>query len=71
MADPALQLNPAFESGGYIDELVAGRCSCTPSARRIFRVGKRAEVGSTGEPLRLHRHQARRSARRARVRTTC
>ncbi len=55
--DPALQLNPAFESGGYIDDLVQGGVLLAECGR-IFRVGKRAEVGSTGEPLRLHRHQS-------------
>ena len=55
--DPSLQLNPAFESGGQIDDLV-GDGLLHPECSRIFRVGKQAEAGSTGEPLRLHRHQA-------------
>ena len=55
--DPALQLNPAFAPGGLIDDLVRdGRLH--PECSRIFRVGKRPELGSEGEPLRLHRHQA-------------
>ena len=62
--DPALQLNPAFEPGGYIDELV-GEGVLHAECGRIFRVGKRAEAGSTGEPLRLHRHQAEAIRRRA------
>src|SRR4051794_3037428 len=54
--DPPLQLNPAFESGGLIDELVQEgvlheECS------KVFRVDKTPEFG-TGNPLRLHRHQA-------------
>jgi ATP-dependent helicase YprA (DUF1998 family)/very-short-patch-repair endonuclease len=55
--DPALQLNPAFESGGLIDELVAAgvlhqECS------KIFRVAKEPGYASVGAPLRLHKHQA-------------
>ena len=68
--DPALQLNPAFEPGGRIDDLVRdGRLH--PECSRIFRVGKRPEFGSEGEPLRLHRHQADAVRRRGRARTTC
>ena len=52
---PIVQLNPAFEPGGTIDELVDEgllheRC------RQIFRRGKMAEHPA-GDPLRLHRHQ--------------
>jgi ATP-dependent helicase YprA (DUF1998 family) len=55
--DPPLQLNPAFEPGGYTDDLVHEgllhqECS------RIFRTDKRPEPDSIGNPLRLHRHQA-------------
>jgi superfamily II DNA/RNA helicase/very-short-patch-repair endonuclease len=52
---PRIQLNPAFESGGTIDELV-GRGLLHEECRRIFRVRKDAIPG--GEPMRLHRHQA-------------
>lgn len=55
--DPALQLNPAFESGGRIAELVA-EGFLHPECERIFRVGKTPGPISEGEPLRLHRHQA-------------
>jgi len=55
--DPALQLNPAFESGGLIDELVdAGELHSECS--KIFRVGKEPGYASYGSPLRLHKHQA-------------
>ena len=55
--DPALQLNPAFESGGLIDELVdAGELH--PECSKIFRVGKEPGYASHGGPLRLHKHQA-------------
>jgi ATP-dependent helicase YprA (DUF1998 family)/very-short-patch-repair endonuclease len=55
--DPALQLNPAFESGGLIDGLVADgvlhqECS------KIFQVGKQPGYASVGAPLRLYKHQA-------------
>jgi len=53
--EPIVQLNPAFESGGTIDDLVDEgllheRC------RQIFRRNKSPEHPE-GEPLRLHRHQ--------------
>ncbi len=53
--EPLIQLNPSFESGPSIDELVAqgilhSECS------RVFRI--KPEPSSTGRPLRLHRHQA-------------
>lgn len=53
--EPILQLNPAFESGGTVDELVAERL-LHPQAANIFRRGKSADDPS-GQPLRLHRHQ--------------
>ncbi|MGH2947553.1 MAG: DEAD/DEAH box helicase [Solirubrobacteraceae bacterium] len=53
--DPMLQLNPAFEPGGYVDELVdAGLLDLL--CGQIFRVGKTAEVPD-GSRLLLHRHQ--------------
>src|SRR5579875_101170 len=55
--DPALQLNPAFEPGGLIDELVEQNL-LHPECSKIFRVGKAPGHASFGEPLRLHRHQA-------------
>ncbi len=53
--NPIIQLNPAFESGGTIDELVAEGLlheGCAPIFRRDKSPGN-----ATGEPLRLHRHQ--------------
>jgi ATP-dependent helicase YprA (DUF1998 family) len=55
--DPPLQLNPAFESGGYIGDLVQEGVLHNECAR-VFRTGKEPAADSTGEPLRLHRHQA-------------
>lgn len=54
--DPLIQLNPAFEHGEWIDELVA-EGTLHSVAAKVFRKGKTAEDG-TGKPLRLHRHQA-------------
>jgi len=55
--DPALQLNPAFESGGLIDELVEQNVLHSECSK-IFRIGKAPGQASVGEPLRLHKHQA-------------
>jgi hypothetical protein len=52
---PIVQLNPAFEPGGTIDELVNERV-LHERCREIFRRDKSAE-STEGEPLRLHRHQ--------------
>lgn len=52
--EPLLQLNPSFEPGGYIDELIeAGQLH--PDCASIFRL---KEPGKPDKPLRLHRHQA-------------
>ena len=55
--DPALQLNPGFESGGLIDELVTGRV-LHQECSKIFQVGKEPVYASVGTPLRLYKHQA-------------
>ncbi|PZG54412.1 DEAD/DEAH box helicase [Spongiactinospora gelatinilytica] len=52
--DPYLSLNPNFESGGSISELVRQR-RLLPECEQIFCVGKTAE--SDGQVLNLHRHQ--------------
>jgi ATP-dependent helicase YprA (DUF1998 family) len=54
--DPLIQLNPNFEPGETIEDLVAAGV-LHAECRRIFQVGKDAS-GSAGKPLRLHRHQA-------------
>ncbi len=55
--DPLLQLNPAFESGGSIDDLVQSG-ALHPECSRIFRKGKDdPATGGAGTPLQLHRHQ--------------
>lgn len=53
--DPLVQLNPTFQSGGTVDDLVAtgklaGEC------KKIFRRSKK-ESGGKGLPLNLHLHQ--------------
>jgi ATP-dependent helicase YprA (DUF1998 family) len=49
-----VQLNPAFEPGASIDELVA-QGVLHPETSRVFR--RRKETFPEGDPLRLHRHQ--------------
>jgi ATP-dependent helicase YprA (DUF1998 family)/very-short-patch-repair endonuclease len=53
--EPLIQLNPAFEPGESIDELVARR-ELHSECSRIFR--RKPRPDSPGEPLRLHRHQS-------------
>ena len=55
--DPIVQLNPAFEPGGTIDELV-GRGLLHERCAQIFRADKSASTRSASR-LPLHRHQAR------------
>ena len=53
--DPLIQLNPSFEAGESVDELVAEGI-LKEECRRIFR--RKKNPPDTGEDLRLHRHQA-------------
>ncbi|MFQ5667819.1 MAG: DEAD/DEAH box helicase, partial [Candidatus Binatia bacterium] len=61
--EPLIQLNPSFESGGSIEDLVVEGL-LHEDCRKIFRFGKSTE--DSGKPLRLYRHQveAIRAARR-------
>jgi len=52
--EPWLALNPAFESGGSVSELVADGV-LHPEAERIFRA--RTEGDRTGREISFHRHQ--------------
>lgn len=52
--EPLVQLNPSFEPGSTIDDLV-GDGLLHPECRNVFRRSKDRSVD--GEPLRLHRHQ--------------
>jgi ATP-dependent helicase YprA (DUF1998 family) len=54
--DPLIQLNPSFEPGESMDDLVQ-QGVLRPECARIFRMDKGA-TGGQGRPLRLHRHQA-------------
>jgi len=61
--EPLIQLNPAFEPGEYIDELVK-QGLLHEGCEAIFRGGK--EKDPRGKRLRLHKHQAD-AVRRART----
>jgi len=54
--EPLIQLNPSFEPGPWIDELVQ-QGTLHPECRQIFRKQKTEQDGY-GKPMRLHRHQA-------------
>jgi len=53
--EPLLQLNPTFQPGGTIDDLVAEE-TLHPECARIFRIGK-TESDHSGKQLLLHAHQ--------------
>jgi ATP-dependent helicase YprA (DUF1998 family) len=53
---PLIQLNPAFEPGETIDQLV-DQGMLAPGCRDIFRMQK-SDGDPAGRPLRLYRHQA-------------
>lgn len=53
--EPLIQLNPSFEPGEWIDDLVASGVLHEECAR-IFRI--KPEATDPGRPLRLYRHQA-------------
>lgn len=52
--DPLIQLNPSFEPGAWIDELV-DEGVLHEECRRIFRIKPKAQ--GEGSRLRLHQHQ--------------
>ncbi|MGH9244905.1 MAG: DEAD/DEAH box helicase [Acidimicrobiales bacterium] len=53
--EPRIGLNPAFEPGGTVDELVAEGL-LHPDSAKAFQVGKRA-ANPFGTPIEFHRHQ--------------
>ncbi|MDP8924050.1 MAG: DEAD/DEAH box helicase [Chloroflexota bacterium] len=53
--DPLIQLNPSFEPGDRVDDLV-GDGVLHPDCAHIFRRDK--GQASRGQPMRLHRHQS-------------
>jgi len=54
--EPLLQLNPTFQSGGKVDELV-DKGVLHPECARIFRIDK-TDRDHSGQPLSLHKHQS-------------
>lgn len=55
--EPLIQLNPSFESGAWIDELVATQI-LHEECHHIFQKEKRnSQSTGQGKPLRLHKHQ--------------
>ncbi|MCR5257583.1 MAG: hypothetical protein K6E40_05455, partial [Desulfovibrio sp.] len=54
--EPLVQLNPAFASGGTVDELV-GEGVLHPLCREIFRAGK-SEDDPDGRQMHFYKHQA-------------
>src|SRR5437867_10565116 len=55
--DPLIQLNPYFQPGERIDELIDASI-IHEECRRIFQKDKSETPPPSGAPLRLHRHQA-------------
>lgn len=55
--DPLIQLNPAFEPGDSIDELVTAGV-LHEECGRIFRKDKQPGSNNSGNPLRLYKHQS-------------
>jgi len=53
--EPLVQLNPAFDPGETVDELVS-KGIIHPECGKIFRI--KNDLGEQGRPLRLYRHQA-------------
>lgn len=53
--EPLVQLNPAFEPGETVDELVSSGVVHS-ECKKIFRI--KDAPGKQGKPLQLHRHQA-------------
>jgi len=54
--EPWLSLNPNFESGGTVDELVAAGL-LHPEAAKVFRVKADQADAGIGKPIAFHRHQ--------------
>lgn len=52
--DPLIQINPAFEPGHWVDELVA-QGILHPTANSVFR--RKSETNPVGERFRFHQHQ--------------
>ena len=59
--EPLLQLNPTFQPGGTIDDLVADG-TLHPECGKIFRIDK-TQTDLSGKQLLLHTHQTAASAK--------
>src|SRR5215218_7519163 len=68
--DPPLQLNPAFESGGYIDDLVHEGVLHKECAR-VFRTGRNPSPTAPESLCASTDTRPRRSGRHATARTMC
>lgn len=56
--EPLIQLNPSFEPGDWIDDLVRQNV-LHPECSNVFRRDKdKPEYHGAGQPLRLHKHQS-------------
>jgi hypothetical protein len=56
--DPLIQLNPSFEPGDWIDDLIK-QGLLHPECSRIFKRDKdKPKYHGAGQPLRLHKHQS-------------
>jgi hypothetical protein len=66
--EPWISLNPNFEPGGKVDDLVNADV-LHAECRRIFRI--KSEADPAGRPLRLHPTKPRRSRRPPAATTTC
>ena len=66
--EPLIQLNPAFEAGESVADLVAEGV-LHPESDRIFRIKSAAD--SIGVPMQLHRHQTEAIRTAAAGATTC
>ncbi|QDU96253.1 DEAD/DEAH box helicase [Lignipirellula cremea] len=51
---PLIQMNPGFDAGGWIDDLVDDG-TLHPKCKSVFRI--KSEQDAFGLPMRLHRHQ--------------
>ena len=65
--EPLIQLNPSFEPGAWIDDLVKEKL-LHPECANIFRKDKKPS--DLGQRLRLHRHQEE-AARIAKLLANC
>lgn len=53
--EPLIQLNPSFEPGDWVDDLVSQQV-LHPECSKIFRIKRK--VDDAGQSLRFHKHQS-------------